>query len=549
MSCELDLSSNGLRSISSQLRKYGYETDLIFLTRFNEPYTERILENVRELVKGSDVIGFSCMNRSSKNVIQIINHLRSKACKQPIVWGGIYATLNPHECLKYADLVCVGEGEEAMLDLVRAIDRGGDVTEIKNLWVKKGDKLYRNDVRPLIEDVNKLPFEDYNFKNHYVLKNENIISLSPDHMRYHQHNISNEFFSIIRGKFISIHTVRGCLYDCAYCCNYDLKRIYANKGSCVRKRDVRNVIAALMNLKSMIPGLEFIWFTDDDFLIRKKKELEVFAKLYKEKIGLKFMCYITPTTLDEEKLKVLRNARLNRVEVGVQSGSERFNKEVYKRSVSNKVVVDASRMLNKYFRWTYPPEYQVICSNPFETKEDVLETIELIQKLQKPFFLRVFNMVFFPGSYMWKKAVRMGVVRDDAESCASFAYSDIVHHLNAKKTMPKEVLYLNALLNLMRGDWNSIRCGRIPKVMLKLLLNEKVMSLVKDSDVLIRMLNFAPYGISFWKLPYSVKMSYLRFYHMFLREFYITPKRWICRSRYRFNQLKLLLSKSVKWSS
>lgn len=530
ISCETDPISNGLRSISSQLKKYYHETKLIFLPRIYESsYTKKILETVYRLTKDSDLVGFYCMSQSSKKTIQIIEYLKSKNENRSMICGGIYATLNPEECLKYVNLVCVGEGEGAIIDLLQAIEKNEDITKIRNLWVKKDGGIYRNDVRPLIENINKLPFEDYDFKNQYILIDNKIVNMAPKHMKYGSHNLSDGFFSVIKGKFVTIHTVRGCPYDCAYCCNYDLKRIYSNKGRYVRKRDIKNVISELMKFKKDLPGIEFVWFTDDDFFIRTKDEIECFSKLYKEKIGLPFMCYVAPPTLKEDKLKILISSGLKRVEMGVQTGSYTLNKQLYNRDISQDAIVKASRILNKYQYLTYTPEYQFLCANPFETKEDVLETIELIQKLPKPFFLRIFNIVFFPGSYMYRKAIKSKVIKSNNESCADFDYTNSVSHLNTKK-MSKDVLYLNSLLNLMCGHCNGLRYGLIPRFLLKLLIsNNSTVNCAKNSRLLIRLLDFSPYGITFWKLPYKIKTLYVTVRVLAYREIYLTFRKVILR--------------------
>lgn len=521
VSCEVDLTSNGLRSISSQLKKYGYLTKILFLPRYYPCYAEETLADLYSLVKDSDLIGLYCMDQSLEKAVQIIKFLKSKNNDKNIVWGGIYATLNPDECLKHADIVCVGEGEGAVLDLVEALEKNKATTKIKNLWIKKNGKIYKNAVRSLIEDINTLPFEDYDFKNHYILLNDKIVQMGPEHMNYGPHNLSNEFFSLISGKFVTIHTTRGCPYSCAYCCNYDLKKIYSKKGRYVRSRVVKNVIAELLNLKKNIPGLEFVWFTDDDFFIRSKKEISYFAELYKKEVDLPFMCYVTPTSVEEEKLKLFIATKLARVEMGIQTGSERLNLQLYQRNIQKTKVVNAAKILNKLrARLPYFPEYQFICTNPFETKKDVLETLNLITSIPTPFFLRPFNMTFFRGSYMWRKACDSKVICDKSESCSDIFYSDGLSHLRTKRSLSTEVLYLNVLLNLMRGNCTRLRYGKIPRIMLKPLLSMKLIRSPACLGLLTKVLRFSPYTIIFWKLPYSLRSLYLRSYIFLYKKVY-----------------------------
>ncbi|MDP2906901.1 MAG: radical SAM protein [Nanoarchaeota archaeon] len=520
ISCEVDLISNGLRSISSQLKKHGYQTKIIFLPRYYPSYVQETLTKLYNTVKDSNLIGMYCMDQSFEKAVQIIKFLKSKDKGKKIILGGIYATLNPRECLQYVDFVCIGEGEGAILDLVNSLEQNKDTTKIMNIWAKKEGKTYKNDVRPLIKDINALPFEDYDFSSHYVLIGEDIVQMTPGHMKYGPHNLSNEFLSIMRNNFVTVHTTRGCPYSCKYCCNYDLKQIYNGKGSYVRKRHIKNVIAELEKLKEGIPNLAFIWFTDDDFLIRSKVDIEHFAKEYREKIKLHFMCYTAPTTLEAEKLNPLIFAGLCRVEMGIQTGSEAVNRKVYGRDIKNSEVIRAARILNKMRSAMSYPEYQIICMNPIETKNDIIQTVQLIRQLPTPFFLRPFNMSFFHGSYMWKKAHAANLARTKAEDCSSVFYSDYTSYLEARSDMSTEVLYLNTLLNLMRGSCNRLLYGKVPRFALGLLLNQRLASSRFCLDLLTRLLNLSPY-IKIHKIQsYSRRIAYLRLYTAINREIY-----------------------------
>lgn len=170
----------GIRSISAYLKKHGHDTQLIFLPSYQKQYPKKILRDLRSLVKESNLIGISCTSYTSDKAIQVIKYLKS--LKIPAIWGGIHATFNPDECIKYADIVCIGEGEETMLELVKKLSKKENITKIRNLWVKKNGRIYKNDVRPLIQDLDKLPHADYDFENQWVLDNGKIVNMSEKHL-------------------------------------------------------------------------------------------------------------------------------------------------------------------------------------------------------------------------------------------------------------------------------------------------------------------------------------------------------------------------------
>ncbi|MFN7182515.1 MAG: cobalamin-dependent protein [Planctomycetota bacterium] len=107
------------------------------------------------------------------NAIAITNKIKSEL-KVPIIWGGIHPTVKPYECLEYADIVCVGEGEYALVELVKSMNSGISFYDIPGLIFKKrenGSKAVRNipGKSILVRDLDLLPFPDYNYDTHYIL--------------------------------------------------------------------------------------------------------------------------------------------------------------------------------------------------------------------------------------------------------------------------------------------------------------------------------------------------------------------------------------------
>lgn len=481
------LASNGPRIISSYLKKHDFKVQLISLSTLNNSFSEEVLRNILELSKDSLLICFSCTSISSEKTIQIIKYVRQ--LKIPLIWGGVHATLNPEKCLKHVDFVCIGEGEEAILELAVRLQKKEDVTKIKNLWINKNNTIYKNEIRPLIKNLNKLPFPDYNLENQYVLMKNKIIRTRAEHMRYGEHNLSNNLL-ITTNNFITSHTIRGCPYTCEFCCNYDLKKLYKNKGKYVRMRDVKNIIGELIHLKQKLKNLEFIWFTDDDFFLRSHDEISRFATIYRKKINLPFMCYINPLSLKENKLKLLLKSNLRYLEVGIQTGDQELNEKIYNRTQANKVILEVSRTLNKYESRRFTPVYQIIYMNPLENEKSILRTIRLIQSLPKPFFLKVFNMIFFQGSSLYKKSKK---ILDDSlintDTLNLINYYDYITHAKLKQ---EKNLYLNLIIHSIAG-WNTKhRAGIIPNLLLNFLLLRKVIDFNRKFNFVNKGLLFFP---------------------------------------------------------
>jgi radical SAM superfamily enzyme YgiQ (UPF0313 family) len=477
---------NGLRTISSYLQKNLFDVTLISLATFNDSFSTETLEDVRRLSEGSLLICLSCMSITSKKSIQVIKYL--KLAGIPIAWGGIHATLNPKECIKHADIVCVGEGEEAVLELATALKNGKRITNIKNLWVNHGGKVYKNKLRPLIKNINTLPFPDYNFESQYVLVTNRVEKMQEKYLTYGEHNPSNNLL-IITECFITAHTTRGCPYSCEFCCNRDLQSIYKNKGTFVRQRSVRNVIQELSVLKRKFPRLKFLWFTDDDFFLRSPRNISLFSKLYKEEVNIPFMCYVNPSTFSEEKLKLLLDCGLYIVEIGIQTGSIGFNQKINNRTYENNLIFNIGGICKKYLPRMFPPVYQVMYTNPLETEDDTLKTVLLLRSLPRPFFLKTFNTVFFPGNAMYRKAKLLLDGELDVDRLFYVNYYDYLSHSTLKK---RKNLYPDLILHYMSGFNGQYRSGIIPNFVFGFLLSEKVVSFNKKSDFIIGSLLMLP---------------------------------------------------------
>jgi radical SAM superfamily enzyme YgiQ (UPF0313 family) len=400
------------------------------------------------LVKDSDLIGISSMAISSHRAKQVANKIK-EILPVPVMWGGIYATTCPQECLGYVDMVCVGEGEEAVTELADKISNKEDYLSVKNFWFKDGNRTISNEVRPLNEDLDSLPFADYELDTQYILKGNKILPAKG-------HFDSNPE-QIHLGQIL-IHTARGCPYGCSYCANRFLNDLYKGKGKVIRKRSFSNVIDELSQLRKKFPLASSIFITDDVFFLRDENELEYFKKEYTSKIGIPFQCYAAPPTIKENKLKKALESGLNCVVMGIQTGSERVNRDIYRRFVPNKVVIQAAQILNKYKKQMHHPTYQFIISNPYEKSNDLIETIKLIQKLPKPFTLEVSHLIFFPGCELNEKAISDRLIDSSQDKKYKIDYYDEKRHLKLEKNN----YYLNTLIYCMRGTVLPSVIGSLP---------------------------------------------------------------------------------------
>ncbi|MEO5361023.1 MAG: B12-binding domain-containing radical SAM protein [Nitrospirota bacterium] len=449
-----DITTFGLRTISAYLKKHGFQTQLLFLPDPHgddivfgkDRYEPHTMDEMVEICRDSDLIGITLMTNHYDCAVQITKKIKS-ALNTPVIWGGIHPTIRPEECLEFADMVCIGDGEEAMLDVANAVAQGRDCTNCGSIWVKSNCTITKNPVRALGGSLDDYPMPDYSFSDHYAMSDGRILPLTYD--------LTKKFLE--RGtvsaylKKIGYQTMtgRGCPHKCTYCINDTIKNLYSGKGY-LRWRTTAHVIDELLWVKEHMPYVGFIWISDDAFFARGLKNIEEFCKEYKEKIALPFSCLASPLTLTEEKLEILVDAGLLYLQMGVESASKRIQDLFNRSTMSNDRMMKAIQIINKYKDKMYPPSYDFILDVPYETDEDKIESLRFISEIPKPFRLQPFSLVLYPETKLYNMAKDDGLIADDKRD------------IYAKSYTMREPSYLNLLMTLSKG-------GRLPGAMLKLL--------------------------------------------------------------------------------
>jgi radical SAM superfamily enzyme YgiQ (UPF0313 family) len=263
------------------------------------------------------------------------------------VFGGPHCTFFPefiHE--EGVDAICRGEGEHALSELAHNLEQGRDVAQIRNLWIKAGGKIHKNEVRPLIEDLDVLPFPDRDLVNKYN----------------HYRKMHRRF----------ILTGRGCPYNCSYCFNHAYNDLYEGKGRVIRKRSVGNVIEELQSVKDTCKPKRFS-FVDDTFIIDKNWTLE-FCRSYARDVGRPFVANIRPNLVSEDIVKALKDSGCAVVMYAIESGDDALRFGILDRNISREKIIDAGILLDEYEIKTVA---QNIVGLPDETVEMAFETMKL----------------------------------------------------------------------------------------------------------------------------------------------------------------------------
>ncbi|BBO73280.1 B12-binding domain-containing radical SAM protein [Desulfosarcina widdelii] len=397
-----DEGSYGIRILHRLLDNNGYDvvsiffnTDMLSSHYYSTNEVEKLIESILE--QSPDLIGIAVRSPLFQLFKKISKKLKQKT-NTPLLVGGHHATVSPEECINYADMVCIGEGEYPLLEICERISRNKPIDNIKNLWIRKDGKVIKNAIGPLIKNLDDIPFPDYTEKNKIYLRNGKIEK------------------SFLRAAFkgsISVMSSRGCFFSCSFCYNATLRKLYKGSGKYYRRRSVDNFIAEILELKNQFKDLSYIYFSDNVFTY-DKKWVKDFCNKYKEKINLPFGCFSHFNMIDEAMLIELKDAGLIDVTLGIQSGSTYISEQIYNRKIDKKVIVEGSKILSKLNIKVY---YDLITNNPYETDETHMETLELLLSLKRPFHLRTFKMKFYPNVPFTNKLLHDQIIKTgDIES-------------------------------------------------------------------------------------------------------------------------------------
>ena len=321
--------------------------------------TRSAVNDFRSTVKDfqPDIIAVSCTETTFLRGMKIIDQTRDLGVKNML--GGVFPTFAPELVMQYpnVDMLCVGEGENTIIDLANTISNKEDYSNITNLWVRQNDgTVIKNSVsRPV--DINEVP----------AITDIELFD-------------EQRFYRPMGGKIrrlLPVETHRGCPYTCSFCNSPGQNRLYGDgdflKGmSFFRKKSMDLVKEEIQNhIKKH--NVEYIYFWADTFLAWSDQEFDEFIKMY-SKIKLPYWCQTRIETVDEEKFRKMKDVGLDRITFGLEHGNEDFRRDVVKREYSNEDAIKKIKIVEK-LDITF--SINNIIGFPDETRELAFDTIEL----------------------------------------------------------------------------------------------------------------------------------------------------------------------------
>jgi len=447
-----DIQAYGIRIISSVLKGAGFKTNLVFLNApFGDLYSQEVLEKLLEVSRDALFVGVSLMTNFFERAKQISLFLKEHLKEVPVIWGGVHTALKPDECLLYADMVCIGEAEKIIAPLAESLMRSDPPGQLNNIWFKANGETIKNRIAPFPDNINGLPFPDYEYPSHFIIDNNRLVPMDLKRMEQYM------------GYEYSTIATRGCFYNCTFCANnFFEKHFHVPNTMKLRSRGMEDIIGELSLAKKRLSFIRIFKFSDDLFMALPKETIEKFCRLYRDS-GLKLPLDITgihPLILKEDKFKLLVEAGLKYVRMGIQSGNQGIRK-LYGRNETNDKIMEGVRVIHKYRKRLKAIRYDFMVDNPWEAEEDIKDSLRLLAKIPKPYKINVFSLTLYPGTELYNKAKEEGVIKDESSQIYNKHYHDNV-----------SASYYNELFKI-------ISIYRLPKRCFMLLIEDKSNPLAK----------------------------------------------------------------------
>jgi len=388
----------GIEYLSAVLKKAGHDTNLVFDPRlfdFNhKAYSIRFLKNLFDfrhylldgLVKMSpDLVAFSAVSPNYQWAVEFARQVRERI-STPIVFGGLHPTFVPERAMAnpFIDYLIRGEGEYPLLELVESLERGSPDLKIPNLWTRSNGNIIRNPMRPLIQNLDSLPFPD----------KELFYKLGPP-------------FDVAHMTMAS----RGCTYACTFCGVNPLRKAYFGSNnildpSFLRLRSVDNMVAEIKIAKEKY-GSTVVRFNDDDLAVNEEW-LREFSQKYPREAGLPYKCFVNPLSINERTVEYLKKSGCDQAQMGVQSISPAIRKKIGRPMPTSAI----SRAVNLITEAKIILLTDNLFGLPGETENDLKETVKFY--MENPVdFANIFWLTYFATADIVDEARKEGILKDE----------------------------------------------------------------------------------------------------------------------------------------
>jgi radical SAM superfamily enzyme YgiQ (UPF0313 family) len=372
----------GMLYIASYLKENGIDISII-----DEAAQSYSLKDTINWVKKEDpdILGFSTCSATGKKAVLIAKNIKKENPNISIVFGNFFATFNAERILKkypFVDYIIRGEGEHTSLQLARCIEKKENLKKVSGINFKNNGKIISTPDRPLIKDIDSLPFPDREL-------------LEVDY-----HNTTAGVV-VAPKKFSSFVTSRGCVFKCRFC---GCRRLARNLW---RSRSVDNILEELHLLSSQ--GYKQFLFVDDNFTLNQKRVINLCRRLRQEKVDIEFFAEGRVDHCPQDMLREMVRANCKMIYFGIENSTQKVL-DYYNKQTTPQQALDAVKRARNVGIDVIVASF--IVGAPNETRKEVWNTLKFAQKLQVD--IPQFNILAtFPGTDIWEELKMQNLIDED----------------------------------------------------------------------------------------------------------------------------------------
>lgn len=373
----------GLASLTAVLRREGWNVRLLDMFDYSWGDAKECVD-----AGAPDIVGITAITGTHLIVRDLASLFKRKKNPPVVIIGGPHAT-HLHEQIAFhypVDYVVRGEGEDTLREIVQCLSHGGSAEKIPGVTYKKNGTLVVTPDRPLIEDLNALPFPDYS-------------DLDLHRYRPYMDKAGVVPRIVDRDTFaLPLLGTRGCPYRCSYCsCPLLWQRT-------VRYRSPSHIVGEIE--AHVQKGVRLFLFSDDIFTLNPERVKIFCAKILEKRLDISWTAN-GRIPVSDDLLDIMARAGCRRIFYGVESGSSAILKNVNKDTK----IDDIHRTIVRTRNWRMSPSVSLMVGNPGETRQSVNQTIKIL-KDSRPDDIIISSTLVFPGTELENLLKRNGEIPD-----------------------------------------------------------------------------------------------------------------------------------------
>jgi len=428
----------GLGYVASALQSSGYEVEIMDINAFR--WTR---EEVKEKIRNAefDIVGIGAIVTVYKYVKWLIKLLKAYHPEKKVVIGGSVGASIPHIILDKteADIVCIGEGEITVVELVNALENAKDLSIIEGIWFRDNDgKIRCNKKREPIKNLDTVPLPAWDlFPMDIYLKNP---VGAPNRNKWIDGGEGNS--SILSMNMVA---TRGCPYQCIYCYHDFMGQKY-------RHRSAENVVAEMKILNERY-GVKYIHFMDDEFCL-DKNFIYAFCKAVKTsfKNSITWGCTGRVNLMTEDLVATMAEAGCVLIGYGIESGSQKML-DVIKKGATVEQGKTAVKLTKKYLGWA---DCSFMIGMPGENRKTIQESIDFCKELNLTPEV-IFFMTPYPGTELYKMALSEGKIFDEESYVLELGEQGEKIRVNFTEFSDEDLVSIQEQMIGELGAWNKLK--------------------------------------------------------------------------------------------